>query len=92
MTYAAHTPDTPDPGCSVFREAFHAVVDGEADALSAARTLAHAAQCPACAAQLAAAQRYRARMLRAGEADQASPELRDRVLQQRLGVRGSQPN
>ncbi len=89
MTHAAQHPDAPDTGCSAFRSAFHAVVDGEADALSVARTMSHAAHCPDCARQLDAARRYRERMLRVGEAEQASPELRDRVLQQMLGVRGS---
>lgn len=89
MTNAAQHPDSPDTGCSAFRSAFHAVVDGEADALSVARTMSHVSQCPDCARQLDAARRYRERMLRVGDAEKASPELRDRVLQQMLGVRGS---
>lgn len=89
MTNAAQHSDPPDTGCSAFRSAFHTVVDGEADALSVARTMSHASQCADCARQLDAARRYRERMLRVGDAEKASPELRDRVLQQLLGVRGS---
>ncbi len=67
------------------------VVSAEADALSAARAEAHAAECTPCRLALAAARAYHRTMLRVGGAVRATATLRDRALGLLREVRGSRP-
>lgn len=79
----------PLEGCHAVHAVLHAVVDGEADALSIARTEAHAAGCGACAGLLALARARRARLQRIGERTHAPETLRTRVHGILQAVRGS---
>ncbi len=76
-------------GCSAVHAVLHAVVDGEADALSVARTEAHAANCGACAGLLALARAQRARLQQLGGRTHVPEALRTRVHGILQAVRGS---
>lgn len=81
--------ESPLEGCTAFLAALDAVVDGEADTLSVARSEAHAAACVACAHRLAAARAYRERLRQVGERSAATNALRERVRRILQAVRGS---
>ncbi len=87
--HATPSPAPTEPACASFLAALDAALDGEADQLSVARTEAHAAQCPPCAARLREARRYRARLRQLGEREQAPASLRERVQALLRGMRGS---
>lgn len=80
---------SPNEGCHAVHATLHAVVDGEADALSVARTEAHTAVCGACAGLLATARAQRARLQQLGRRTQAPETLRARVDGILQAVRGS---
>jgi predicted anti-sigma-YlaC factor YlaD len=87
--HATPLADPPDPGCTAFLAALDAVLDGESDAFTVARGESHAGRCARCAEHLAAARRYRARMLTLGERTVAPESLRARVTRLQQVVRGS---
>lgn len=85
-----HTsPPSPQFDCAVFATHLDAILDGESDAVTAARAEVHVDACPMCRRMMASALRYKQMMRRLGDRIRASGSLRDTVLATLRGVRGS---